>query len=400
MTSDLQAQARDLAETEFRPLAAEVDQTEQYPWQSVEKLNKAGFMGMTLPTEYGGRGLSYADVVVVIEEMARCCGTMGRITVEANMGGVGAIMRYGTDAQKRMSAALILDGDKPAICITEPDAGSAATEMTTTAVKKGDKYIINGKKHWITGGGVSRLHLVFARLIEDGQSKGIAGFIAVRDETPGLIVGRREPAMGLRGIPETEIIFEDMEVPEDMIVIPPEGVARGFAGLMRAYNAQRVGAGTVALGLAQGAYEKAVSYALEREQFGRPIGEFQGLQWMVADMSISIAAARALLRSAAKTQVDGFPDIRAAAQAKIMAAETAQSVTNAALQMHGAMGYSRNLPLERMVRDARMFSIAGGTTQILRTQVAGSILGIKTPQTRNGYFNNEAAAARVGIRAV
>ncbi|MDF3449612.1 acyl-CoA dehydrogenase family protein, partial [Sulfitobacter sp. KE26] len=133
MTSDLQAQARDLAETEFRPLAAEVDQTEQYPWQSVEKLNKAGFMGMTLPTEYGGRGLSYADVVVVIEEMARCCGTMGRITVEANMGGVGAIMRYGTDAQKRMSAALILDGDKPAICITEPDAGSAATEMTTTA---------------------------------------------------------------------------------------------------------------------------------------------------------------------------------------------------------------------------------------------------------------------------
>jgi hypothetical protein len=342
-------------------------------------------MGMTIPKEYGGQGLSYTDAVTVVEEMGRCCGTMSRITVEANMGALGAIMHYGSDKQKRLSSELVLSGDKPAICITEPDAGSAATEMTTFAVKKGDKYIINGKKHWITGGGVSKLHLVFARLMENGRSQGIAGFIAVRDETPGLKIGKREPAMGLRGIPETEIIFDDMEVAEDMIVVPPEGVKRGFAGLMRAYNAQRVGAGTVALGIAQGAYEHAVDYALERQQFGRPIAEFQGLQWMIADMSISLAAARALLYAAAGTVVDGFPDIRAAAQAKILAAETAQSVTSASLQIHGAMGYSRNLPLERMMRDARMFSIAGGTAQILRTQVAGSILGIKTPQTRDGY---------------
>ncbi|MBX3596526.1 MAG: acyl-CoA dehydrogenase family protein [Rhizobiaceae bacterium] len=390
---EIAASARELAEREFRPRAADVDSSEQYPWDNIDKLCKAGFMGMTLPTEYGGKGWSYLAAVTVIEEMARCCGAMGRITVEANMGAVGAIMRYGSEKQKRLAADLVLSGDKPAICITEPGAGSAATEMTTTAVKRGDKYIINGKKHWITGGGVSKLHLVFARLIEDGTPRGIAGFIAQRDKTPGLIVGKREPAMGLRGIPETEMIFEDMEISEDMIVVPPEGIERGFAGLMRAYNAQRVGAGTVALGIAQGAFEHAVAYALEREQFGRPIAEFQGLQWMLADMSIGLNASRALLRSAASNLVDGFPDMCAAAQAKILASETALSVTSNALQIHGAMGYSRNLPLERAMRDARMFTIAGGTAQILRTQVASTILGIKVPQTRDGYARQAASDA-------
>ncbi len=381
----LQAAARELAEAEFQPHAAELDRSEAYPWPSVEKLARAGFMGMTIPTAYGGRGCSYHDAVVVIEEMARCCGAMGRITVEANMGAIGAIMKYGSAAQKRLAAELVLAGDKPAICITEPDAGSAANEMATTAVKKGDKYIVNGKKHWITGGGVSRLHLIFARVIEAGVSRGIAGFIAVRDQTPGLIIGRREPAMGLRGIPETEVMFEDMEIAQAGVVIPPQGVERGFAGLMNAYNAQRVGAGTVALGIAQGAYEQAIAYALNRRQFGRPIAEFQGLQWMLADMSIGLKAARSLLHDAAVDTADGFPDMCAAAQAKILASETAINVTTDALQIHGAMGYSRNLPLERMARDARMFTIAGGTAQILRTQVAGRILGIKTPQTRDGY---------------
>ncbi len=381
----LQNQARALAEAEFRPRAAEIDRTEEYPWDNVEKLRDAGFMGMTIPKAYGGRGLGYLDAVLVIEEMARCCGVMGRITVEANMGAIGAIMAYGTEKQRKLAADLVLSGDKPAICITEPGAGSAATEMTTTAEKRGDRYILNGAKHWITGGGVSRLHLVFARLIEDEQPQGIAGFIAVRGETPGLVIGKREPAMGLRGIPETEVRFEDMEIPADMIVVPTEGIRRGFAGLMNAYNAQRVGAGTVALGIAQGAYEAALQYALKRRQFGRPIAEFQGLQWMLADMSIGLKAARALLHDAAAGAGDGFPDMLAAAQAKILASETAIKVTNDALQFHGAMGYSRDLPLERMARDARMFTIAGGTAQILRTQVAGAILGIRTPQTRDGH---------------
>ena len=377
--------ARELAETTFKPTAAATDSSEAYPWDNIAKLRDGGFMGMTIPTEYGGRGLSYMDTVLVIEEMARCCSTMGRITVEANMGAIGAVMKYGSVRQKRLAADYVLAGDKPAICITEPDAGSAATEMTTTAVKRGGKYIINGKKHWITGGGVSKFHLVFAKIMENGVSQGIVGFIAILDETPGLVIGRRTPAMGVRGIPETDVSFTDMEVPEDMVVIPPSGLKNGFAGLMNAYNAQRVGAGTVALGIAQRAFEEARDYALNRMQFGRPIAEFQGLQWMLADMSISLKASRALLHDAADGAGDGFPDILAAAQAKVLASETALKVTQDALQIHGSMGYARDLPMERLTRDARMFTIAGGTAQILRTQVASAILGIKLPQTRDGY---------------
>ncbi len=377
--------ARELAETTFKPTAAATDSNEDYPWDNIAKLRDGGFMGMTIPTEYGGRGLSYMDTVLVIEEMARCCSTMGRITVEANMGAIGAVMKYGSVRQKRLAAAYVLAGDKPAICITEPDAGSAATEMTTTAVKHGDKYIINGKKHWITGGGVSKFHLIFAKIMGNGVNQGIAGFIAILDETPGLVIGRRTPAMGVRGIPETDVSFTDMEVPEDMVVIPPSGLKKGFAGLMSAYNAQRVGAGTVALGIAQRAFEEARDYALNRMQFGRPIAEFQGLQWMLSDMSISLKASRALLHDAADGAGDGFPDILAAAQAKVLASETALKVTQDALQIHGSMGYSRDLPMERLTRDARMFTIAGGTAQILRTQVASAILGIKLPQTRDGY---------------
>jgi alkylation response protein AidB-like acyl-CoA dehydrogenase len=390
---ELQAAARALAEAEIRPRAAEIDRTEEYPWHNVEKLTGAGFMGMTIPKDYGGRGLTYHDAVLVIEEMARVCSITGRIVVEANMGAIGAVMKYGSERQKHLAAGLVLAGDKPAICITEPGAGSAATEMTTTAVKKGDRYIINGRKHWITGGGVSKFHLIFARVMQDGVSQGIAGFIAVRGEADGLKIGTREPTMGLRGIPETEVVFEDLEVPDDMVVIPPEGIARGFAGLMNAYNGQRVGAGTVALGIAQGAYELALDYAREREQFGRPIAEFQGLQWMLADMSIGLAASRALIHQAAAAAGSGFPDMCAAAQAKILASETAIKVTTDALQIHGAAGYSRNRPLERMARDARMFTIGGGTAQILRTQVAGQILGIKVPQTRDGYVRHARLAA-------
>ena len=381
----LQAAARELAEGVIRGRAAEVDRSEDYPWHNVEALTRAGFMGMTVPRDYGGRGLSYMDAVLVIEEMAKVCGVTGRIVVEANMGAIGAVMKYGSEAQKKLAAGLVLAGDKPAICITEPGAGSAATEMTTTAEKVQGGYVLNGRKHWITGGGVSRFHLIFARVVEEGEFKGIGGFIAIRDETEGLRIGRREPAMGLRGIPETEVIFDNMEIADDMVVIPPEGVKRGFAGLMNAYNGQRIGAGTVALGVAQGAYELALGYAQTRQQFGRPIGEFQGLQWMLADMSIGLSAARALIHNAAMNAGQGFPDMREAAQAKILASETAIRVTNDALQIHGSAGYSRNLPLERMARDARMFTIGGGTAQVLRTQVAGSILGMKVPQTRDGY---------------
>ena len=385
---NLQKSARELAEARIQKRAAEIDRTEDYPWDNVEDLKNAGFMGMTIPEEFGGKGADFLDAVLVIEEMGKVCGVSSRIVVEANMGAISAVMKYGSPKQKKMAADYVLSGDKPAICITEPNAGSAANEMTTRADKRGDKYVLNGKKHWITGGGVSKLHLIFARVFEDGIEQGIGGFLAVRDEADGLIIGKREPAMGLRGIPETEVLFEDLEIPEDMAVIPPEGLKRGFAGLMTAYNSQRVGAATVALGIAEGAALLAFKYSHEREQFGRPIAEFQGLQWMMAEMSIQTNAAQALIYKAAAsalTDTTGFPDMTMAAQAKVFASEMAIKVTSDALQIFGAMGYSRNLPLERMYRDARMFTIGGGTAQVLKNLIASKVLGRRFPQTRDGY---------------
>lgn len=383
----LQQRASRFAEQEVAPMAAETDRSEAYPWATVARLVQAGFMGMTVPRDLGGAGASYMDTVLVIEELAKHCGVTGRIVVEANMGAIGAILAYGTQPQRQQAAEHVLAGDKPAICITEPAAGSAATEMRTTAVCDGDRYILNGSKHWITGGGVSKLHLIFARVIEADQDLGIAGFIAFAGET-GLEIGAREYAMGLRGIPETQVHFNNLRLPKERLLVPPQGLRRGFASLMNAYNAQRVGAATVALGIAQGSYELALQYAKQREQFGRPIAEFQGIQWMLADMSIALAASRLMVWRAAASaawEPSGFPDPLLAAQAKISASETALKVTNDALQIHGAMGYARSLPLERMVRDARMFTIGGGTAQMLRNLVAGRILNIKTPQTRDGY---------------
>jgi alkylation response protein AidB-like acyl-CoA dehydrogenase len=388
----LQARARAFANEVVRPRAADIDASEQYPWDIVKALTDARFVGMTIPQAYGGQGRSYLDAVLVIEEMAKCCTVTARIVVETNMGAISTVMAYGSEDQKKLAAALVLAGDKPAICITEPDAGSDALAMTTRAEKRGNSYIVNGRKHWITGGGVSRLHLIFARVFDEaGRELGIGGFLAVRDDNEnlaqGLRVTRREKTMGLRGMPEGEILFENLEIPAAMAVLPPSGFRRGFADLMTAYNSQRVGAGTVAMGIAAGALDLAVAYVKEREQFGRPIGEFQGLQWMLADMQTQLTASRLMLYAAARSRGEGsaFPDPMLAAQAKIFASEAAIRIVNDALQMFGARGYSRDLPLERMARDVRMFTIGGGTAQVLRTLVASRMLGWKLPQTREGY---------------
>lgn len=385
--------AKDLAPV-FETRAAEWDRTRVYCWQNVKELTDAGIMGMSIPKEYGGQGASFLDVAMVVEEIAKVCTLTARIVVEGNMGGISAVMGYGTDEQKSFCAAHVLAGDKPAICITEPEAGSAATEMQTTARKRGDRYILNGTKHWITGGGVSKLHLIFARVIDEtGNDQGIGGFILFADpsnnEMPnGFTVVGREHTLGLCGMPEAELRFENVELEAKWLVTPPSGLKRGFADLMNAYNSQRVGAGTIAMGVAAGALEHAKRYLLERQQFGRPLAEFQGLQWIVADMDTQVHAARLMLHEAARSRgPDGspYPDMTMAARAKLFASEMAIKVVNDALQMFGARGYSDREPLERMYRDVRMFTIGGGTAQILRTQVAGSVLGIKTPQTRDGY---------------
>ncbi len=384
----LRRAAAALARETIAPRAAEIDRSEDYPWDNVRALAQAGFMGMTIPRELGGAGRSFLEAALVIEEMAKVCTVTARIVVEANMGAISAIMHYGTEAQRRLAAELVLAGDKPAICITEPEAGSDATAMTTRADARAGGYVLNGRKHWITGAGVSRLHLIFARVFDAaGTEQGIGGFIALRDADAGLKMVRREPTMGLRGIPEGELEFDGLELDADRLLMPPGGLGRGFAELMNAYNSQRVGAGTVAMGVAAGATELATDYLRRREQFGRPIGEFQGLQWMLADMTTKVTAARTMLHAAARSHGPGgsaFPDPGLAAQAKLFASESAVAVVNDALQLHGAAGYSRDLPIERMARDVRMFTIGGGTAQVLRTLIAGQTLGWKLPQRREG----------------
>ena len=390
MSHPLLAAARDLAPG-FAARAGHWDKTRSYCWANVQDLAEAGIMGMTIPRALGGQGASFLDVVDVVEEIARACTLSARIVVEANMGGISAVMAYGTPAQRAFCAPHVLAGDKPAICITEPDAGSAATEMRTTARRVGDRYVLNGCKHWITGGGVSKLHLIFARVLDEtGAEQGIGGFIVyadpMRGELPdGFEIVRRETTLGLCGMPEAELRFTDLEVGQDWLLVPPSGLRHGFGDLLNAYNSQRVGAGTIAMGVAAGALDHAKRYLQGRQQFGRPLAEFQGLQWMVADMDTQIHAARLMLRDAAQCEAGAFPDRTKAARAKLFASEMAIKVVNDALQMFGARGYSDAEPLERMYRDVRMFTIGGGTAQVLRNQIAGAALDMKTPQTRDGY---------------
>jgi alkylation response protein AidB-like acyl-CoA dehydrogenase len=367
----LRGRARELADGVFRERAARWDAEEVYPWDNVKDLVRAGFMGLTIPKAYGGPEGSVLDVLLVVEEVARACGITARIVVEGSLGVVGALTAYGTEAQKRRYFPWVLEnGEKPAIAITEPAAGSAATDLATRADEAPEGWTLSGEKRWITGAGTSRLYLVYCRMGPRAGAEGIGGLLIERD-TPGFDIGERDRTMGLRGIPEGRLHFERCRVPREQVLVgPPDG----FKKLMRAYNSQRLGAATVALGLAQGAYEQALAYAQERRQFGRPIADFQGIRWKLADMAIALDAARLLIYRAACTSVEGFPDPLQAAKAKTFAAEMAQTVTSQALQIHGAAGYGRGLPLERMVRDARMFSIGGGTVEMMRNLIADRIL--------------------------
>lgn len=366
----LQERARAFAASVIRPRMVDLDRTNAYPHDIVKGLAAEGFMGLTIPGAYGGGGRPLIDAILVAEEIAKVGGVVARIVVDANTAVQKAIVAYGTEAQQRRFLPAVVQGDKPAIAITEPEAGSAATWMTTQAIRDGDSYVLNGKKCWITGGGVSRCYLVFARFQGRPGAGGI-GALLVPADTPGLTVTRVPMMMGLRGLPEADVVFKDCRVPADHLLVGP---GDGFKKLMRCYNLQRIGAASVALGIAQGAFELAAEYTLERKQFGHPIADFQGLQWMLADMHIQLSAARQLVYGAATSGTDGYPDKLEAAVAKVHAAETAIDVTNKALQVFGAAGYSCDLPIERMVRDARMFTIGGGTAQVQRNLIAAEVL--------------------------
>ena len=367
----------ELGKKEFADKAARWDENHEYPWDNVHKLRESDLLGMTIPVEYGGQGRPLIDAILAIETAAKYCGVTARVLVETNMGALGCVMAYGTDEQRKLVAHRIIEeGDKPAIGMTEPEAGTALTDLQTRADKKGSQYVINGTKHWITGGGISVTNLIFARFFDDGKDIGIGGLLVDKD-TPGFTFGRVEKVMGLRGIPETELIFDDCAVPEEKVVVMGDG-SESFKKLMYGYNGQRVGASAVALGIAQGAHELAIDWMKKREAFGRPISEFQGLQWMMADAEMKLNAARLLIHRAACNARDlpnnvKLPYMDEASMAKAFTGHAAFEVVSESLQMFGAYGYSQDMPLERMLRDVRMFQIGGGTTEAQMNMIARSV---------------------------
>ncbi|UCE52936.1 MAG: acyl-CoA dehydrogenase family protein [Desulfobacterales bacterium] len=367
----------EMGRKEFAAQASRWDENHEYPWENIELLREANILGMTIPTEYGGQGRPLIDAILAIETAAKYCGVTARIIVETNMGALGCVMAFGTDEQRKLVAHRILDqGDKPAIAMTEPEAGTALTDLQTRADKKGNTYVINGTKHWITGGGVSVTNLIFVRFFDDAKELGIGGILVDRG-APGFTFGRVEKALGLRGIPETELIFKDCEVPEENVVVPGDG-SEGFKNLMYGYNGQRVGASAVALGIAQGAHNLAIDWMKKRKAFGRSISEFQGLQWMMAEAEMELNAARLLIYKAACNARDlpnnvKLPYMDESSMAKAYTGHASFKVVSDSLQMFGAYGYSQDMPLERMLRDVRMFQIGGGTTQAQLNMIARSV---------------------------
>jgi len=368
-----------LAREAFAPRADRWDRAAEYPAENVERLHEAGYLGMTIPEAYGGQERSLLDVVLAIEQISKYCAVTGRVVVDTNVGAIGAVMAYGTDRQRELLADRILnEADKPAIAMTEPGAGSDLGGLATTARKEGEEYVIDGHKHWITGGSVSRTYFVFANLVgEDGTDRGIGGLLVDAD-APGFEVRAVEDAMGVRGTPEGELVFEGCRVPAERVVVDdPEN---GFKKLMQAYNAQRVCATAVALGIAQGAHDLAVEFMTEREAFDGTISDLQGPRWEMAEGEMHLQAARLLLYRAAANARElpnnvMLPRRTDTSVVKAYGADVAFEVVNDALQMFGARGYSKDYPLERMLRDVRMFKIGGGTTEVQLNGIADAIFG-------------------------
>lgn len=369
---DLVASVRDFALAEIAPVAAQWDEEEHIPRSQIQKLADFGLFGMTFPTEYGGRNLSALDTVLAIEEMARHCGISGRLIVDHNFGAVGTILNFGSEDQRGWVLPAVAKGEKlMSIAMTEPEAGSALTELTTTARRDGDHFILNGTKRWITGGGERELLLVYARFDDIAGPEGI-GAILVEMDTPGFRTGERLISMGVRGVRESYLHFEEMRIPARNVVVQP---GAGFKRLMSAYNGQRVAASAVCLGLAQGALDYAVAFADKRQQFGQRITDFQAMQMKIADCAVDIEAARLLVYRAAANGQLTITDRVESSLAKAYAAEMVIRVTNEAIQLMGGDGYSRLHPVERMARDARAFTLAGGSIEMQRLAVAGHILG-------------------------
>lgn len=368
--------ARKMAERAFAAKAAYWDEEEVYPAENLKVLADLGYLGIVIPEEYGGSGAPIIQGTLLLEEIARVCFNTALVAQVGINGPSRAITILGNEEQKKRWLPGCVRGENIfGIGISEPGAGSAMTDMITSATPDGDHIILNGQKCFCTGGHVATHIMVFARWGKTQGPRGI-GALVVEKGTPGFEIGHPGPKMGGRGVAEVELFFDHCRVPvENLIMAGDPNSTRSFKRLMSSFGPERVGNAAMCLGVAQGAYELARSYSLERKQFGKPICEFQGIQWKVADMATQIHAARLMIYRAATNLVDGFPDPLEAAYAKLYANEMVQRVTNEALQIHGHYGFTREFPLERMVRDSRGFSLGGGTTEILRNTIAAIVYG-------------------------
>jgi alkylation response protein AidB-like acyl-CoA dehydrogenase len=369
---------RGFALAEIAPYAARWDEEQHIPREQIQKLADFGLFGMTFPKAYGGQNCSALDAILVIEEVARHCGISGRLIVDHNFGAVGTVLNFGSDAQRQAVLPSVATGETlMSIAMTEPNAGSALTELETSARREGEVYILNGTKRWITGGGEREFLLVYARFDDVPGPAGI-GALLIRKDMPGFRTGERILSMGVRGVRESYVHFRDIRVPAENIIVQ---AGSGFKKLMSAYNGQRVAASAVCLGLAQGALDYAVDYADARRQFGKRITDFQTIQMKIAQCTIDLEAARLMVYRAATTAHQTITDRVQSSMAKAYAAEMAIRVTNEAIQIMGGDGYSRLHPVERMARDARAFTLAGGSIEMQRLAVASNVLGRRLPQS-------------------
>ncbi len=362
---------REFAINEVKPIAAEIDVTERFPMENVEQMARYNMLGIPFPTEFGGAGGNNVSYAMTVEELSKVCGTTG-VIVSAHTSLCGApIYQFGTQEQKEKYLTPLAKGEKlGAFGLTEPNASTDAAGQQTTAVLEGDHYVLNGSKIFITNGGVADIFVVFAMTDKSKGTRGISAFIVEKD-FPGFSIGKVEEKLGIRASSTTELVFENCIVPKENL-LGKEG--KGFAVAMQTLDGGRIGIAAQALGLAQGALDEAVAYMKERKQFGKSIAAFQGLQWMVADMDVQIEAARLLVYKAAYKKDMGMPYSVEAARAKLYASEVAMDVTTKAVQLFGGYGYTKEYPVERMMRDAKITEIYEGTSQVQRMVIAGSIL--------------------------
>jgi butyryl-CoA dehydrogenase len=362
---------REFAEKEIAPKAKEIDLTGEFPWDNVKKMAKADMMGIPYPKEYGGAGGDYISYIIAVEEISRACAATGVILSAHTSLACFPIFQWGTKEQKEKYLIPLAKGEKlGAFALTEPNAGTDAAAQQTTAVLEGDHYILNGSKIFITNGGKADVYIVFAMTDKSKGTKGISAFIVEKD-FPGFYIGKVEEKMGIRGSRAAELVFEDCVVPKENL-IGKEG--EGFKIAMATLDGGRIGIGAQALGIAQAALDEVTKYVKERQQFGRPIGKFQGLQWYIAEMATKVSAARHLVYYAAWRKQNNLSYTMEAAMAKLFASETAMEVTTKAVQIFGGYGYTKDYPVERLMRDAKITEIYEGTSEVQKMVIASNLL--------------------------